>query len=68
LLSGSSPKISEVSKYSTSTYASAVVYAAEIAQLKRLKWLKWTAKNALSSILTSASSVTNVPKAALETR
>jgi len=40
LLSGSSLTISEASKYSTSTYASAAVCAAEIAQQKRLKWSK----------------------------
>jgi hypothetical protein len=68
LLSRSSLTIFEVSKYSTLTYASAAVCAVGIAQLKRLKWLKLTAKNARSSCLTGAYSVTNVLKAALETR
>jgi hypothetical protein len=68
LLRGSLLKISEGSKYSTLTYASAAACAAGIAQLKRLKWLKWKARNVLSSTLTGAFSATNVLKAALETR
>jgi hypothetical protein len=45
-----------------------VVYAAEIALQKQLKWLKSKAKDARNSSWTNAFSVTNVLKAALETR
>jgi hypothetical protein len=59
---------SEVNKCTTLNYALVVVYAAEIALQKQLKWLKLKAKGAHNSSWTNAFSVTNVRKAAPETR
>jgi len=59
---------SEVNKCTTLNYALVVVYAVEIALQKQLKWLKLKAKGAHNSSWTNAFSVTNVRKAAPETR